>query len=410
MLGKTFAVLALTASLGALAISPSLASGKSTATESSPWFDTNSNAAASRANPTEKGLSPTAVPKIKYLRSVVAPPIQPTAQCQENVAAPVLVGGYLYLITDGSLSKYNAATGTLVWRRIPDRTFGNFYTSLAVSGNLVVLGGSNCLSESEPVGHLYAYNTSTGALVWSTSGPGFREIDDAVIATSYVITEGADAIGSVAQVFNLANGSFVWSTQQGCGSGGTAVVVALVVMSNGCDTQGNASLEGNSLATGALLWSLPGKWTIQRGDLSGSAGKHLYATNPSGTTVDLNPLTGQVGYSLNGAGGVLAVDASRVYAGCGSGDLCAYNINTGTLEWQDTQQYSSFAASTAAEADGVLYLIGGVALNAATGQVISQIWGSQIAGPSPPDIAIGDGRIAIVSDPRVLDLYGLPGY
>lgn len=399
MLTRILAVLALAVSFAAITIGPSQAGS-----ESSPWFDTNSNAAGSRANLTEKVLSPTAVPKVKYLRSVVAPPISPKAQCDENVAAPVLVGGYLYVITDGSLSKYNAATGALVWRRIPDPTFGNFYTSLAVSGNLVVLGGSSCLSNSEPPGFLYAYNTSTGALVWSNLGG--REIDDAVIATSYVITEGFDAIGSVAQVFNLANGSFVWSTQQGCGSGRTlAVVVALVVMSNGCDAQSNASLEANSLATGALLWSLPGKWGIQRGDLSGSAGKHLYATNPSGRTVALNPLTGQVQYSLNGAGGVLAVDTSRVYASCSSGQIpavCAYDINTGALDWQ-TQEYNVLVA----EADGVLYLGNGEALNAATGQLITTIWG---APPFASAMAIGDGRIAVVSDPRVLDLYGLPGY
>src|SRR5262249_348096 len=132
------------------------------------------------------------------------------------------------------------------------------------------------------------------------------------------------------------------------------------------------TLEGNSLATGALLWSLPGNWTIQRGDLSGSLGKHLYASNPSGTTVALNPLTGQVQYSLNG--GVLAVDGSRVYATCGSGGisaLCAFNIKTGALEWQNAQEYDFLAA----EADGVLYLADGTALNAATGQVITTIWG-----------------------------------
>jgi hypothetical protein len=406
MLGKSFAVLALTASLGALAITPSLASSKST-TESSPWFDTNSNAAGSRTNLTEKVLSPTAVPKIKYLRSVTAPPVPPKAQCPENVGAPVLVGGYLYLTTNGSLSKYSAATGKLVWRRIPDRTFGTIYTSLAVSGDLVIIGGSSCLSQSEPPGFLYAYNTTTGALVWS-SGPG-REIDDAVIATSYVITEGQDAIGSVAQVFNLNNGSLVWSTQQGCGIGGHAVVVDLVVISYGCDPQGDWSLEGNSLTTGALLWNLPGNWTIQSGDLSGSRGKYLYATNPSGTTVDLNPLTGKVGYSL-GAVDVLAVDASRVYATCGNGGVsavCAYDINTGARDWQNTQEYDFLAA----EADGVLYLANGTALNAATGKVITTIWGGGTAiTPVIDGPAVGDGRIAVISGSRVVDLYGLPGY
>jgi outer membrane protein assembly factor BamB len=267
----------------------------------------------------------------------------------------------------------------------------------------VVLGGFDCLSASEPVGKLWAYNTSTGALVWSTSGPDFREIDDAVIATSYVITEGLDAIGSVAQVFNLNNGNFVWSTEQGCGIGGHAVVVDLVVISYGC-AQEQVTLEGNSLTTGALLWTLPGNWRIQRGDLSGSLGRHLYVTNPSGAAVDLNPLTGQVRYSLNGAGTVLAVDTSRVYATCGSNGLCAYNISTGALEWRNTQ----LSASLAAEADGVLYLQSGAVLNAATGHTITTRLGKYILGASA--IAVGDGRIAVVTVHQVLDLFGLPGY
>ena len=51
----------------------------------------------------------------------------------------------------------------------------------------------------------------------------------------------------------------------------------------------------------------------------GSAGKNLYVTNPSGAVVDLNPLTGQVKYMLSDqAVNVLAVDASRLYATCGS--------------------------------------------------------------------------------------------
>jgi outer membrane protein assembly factor BamB len=256
---------------------------------------------------------------------------------------------------------------------------------------------------------LYALNTSTGALVWSGGFPDGREISDATVAGSYVIAEGNDAIGPVAGVVNLNNGSSVWESY-GCGGNPLAMVVDLVVMSSGCDAQFNPTLQANSLATGTLLWSLPGNWGIQRGDLSGSLGKHLYATNPSGTVVDLNPLNGQVGYSLNGAMSVLAVDASRVYATCGSSTdqfLCAYNISTGALEWENPL----LTASLAAEADGVLYLQSGAVLNAATGQTITTPPGSFL--PEASAIAVGDGRVAIVTavtNPPALDLFGLPGY
>jgi hypothetical protein len=59
----------------------------------------------------------------------------------------------------------------------------------------------------------------------------------------------------------------------------------------------------------------------------------------------------------------------------------------------------------AAEADGVLYLDQGVALNSSTGKTIAALWSGGATG-----LAIGDGRIAVVTDPRVIDLFGLRGF
>ena len=180
----------------------------------------------------------------------------------------------------------------------------------------------------------------------------------------------------------------------------------MMVMTYGC--AGTGDVEAKNLTTGAMAWSRPDTWTFQRGDLSGSAGKHLYARNTSGTVVALNPLTGQKQYSLSNAVKVLVVDASRVYATCGSQGqyVCAYNISTGAFEWQNTRFGSP---ALAAEADGVLYLDSGVALNAATGQRIKTA--PFISGSTAKALAVGDGRIATVSgSDRILDLYGLHGY
>jgi outer membrane protein assembly factor BamB len=406
MRDKAVFVLALVASCLLTGAPPGLASGRPNVVsggESSPWFDTNSNAAGSRANLKEHILSRSAVTRVEYLRSVASPVDPPQAQCPGPIVAPVLVGGFLYAITNGQLSKYDPATGSLIWRSIPDPAFTQNYKSLAISGNTVIVGASDCTTESEPGGIVFAFNATTGALDWKTFLPGGGPLDDAVIAGSYIITEGGNAAGSEAAVLNLSNGTAVWH-QYGCGFS-PEVVVDLVVMSNGCDTQANGSLDANNLATGALLWSLPGNWIIWRGDLSGTAGKHLFATDPAGTVVGLNPLTGQEQYSLSQAVNVLAVDNSSVYATCGSQgqDLCGYSTGTGALEWQDTQLTGTPAL--AAEADGILYLDYGSALNTTTGKRITRIWTS----PSTA-LAIGDGRIAVVSDPRVLDLFGLPGY
>jgi outer membrane protein assembly factor BamB len=369
------------------------------ATESSPWFQTNSNAALSRANLTEKALNRTTVTKIKYLRSVVAPPQPPKSPCLQG-GAVALAGGYLYALTTGKISKYNAATGRLIWRSTPSQD--DDYVSLAVSHNLVIAGGAGCVSESEPSSIVYAFNASTGALVWSRDLSELL-LTEAVVAGSYIITAGATPLGSAATVLNIADGTLVWSSP-GCGYRPSPVVVNSLVMSYGCSQTGSETLDARHLATGALAWSLPGRWLLQRGDQSGANGKHLYATDPSGTVVDLNSLTGQAEYTLSQAATVLAVDSSRVYATCGSHhqDLCGYDIGTGALAWQDTQLLGT--PKLAAEADGILYLDYGSALNTATGKRITRIWTS--GGTA---LAVGDGRIANVTG-RIIDLYGLQGY
>jgi outer membrane protein assembly factor BamB len=406
------AVLALATSSVVAGIPPSQAGTKTSlaATESSPWPQTNGNAAQSRVNLTEKVLTPAAMAKVGPLRGFLAPLRPRSPYCgQQAIAAPVLAGGYVYAMTNYKLSKYNAATGRLIWRINPDPAFAPgttiHYDSLAVSGNLVIVGGDDsCATESEVSGFIFAFNASTGTLVWSANSPAEFGLAGAVVSGSYVVTAGTDLAYGVA-VFNLSNGKPVWGHHD-CGSNlpDLPLVVGRLVMSYGCDSQNNEIIEADNLATGAAVWSLTGSWQLQSGDLGTAAGTHLYVTDPSGTVVDLNPRTGQVEYSLSQAVNVLAVGQFRVYATCGSQgeSVCAYDIGTGALKWQ----FGSFTTppAFAAEATGVLYLDSGDILNSGTGQYITRIWSPATA------IAVGDGRIAVVSNPRILDLYGLPGY
>jgi outer membrane protein assembly factor BamB len=52
----------------------------------------------------------------------------------------VLTGGRLYAVANGRLTKYNPATGTVIWQRTPDPTFSVYFRSLAVAGGLVIVG------------------------------------------------------------------------------------------------------------------------------------------------------------------------------------------------------------------------------------------------------------------------------
>jgi len=55
-------------------------------------------------------------------------------------------------------------------------------------------------------------------------------------------------------------------------------------------------------------------------------------------------------------------------------------------------------------AGGVVYLGNGTVLRADTGRELKFLWSGNASW-----LAVGNGRIAMVADPRVLDVYGLPG-
>jgi outer membrane protein assembly factor BamB len=310
----------------------------------------------------------------------------------------------VYAATNYTVSKYAAATGKLLWRKTPDKTLDTIYISLSVSGSgVVVVGGLTCDSVSEPDSGFYAYSAATGKLLWSHK-PQIGLIQ-AVVAQGYVAAAGTDADGNFFHVYNLNTGQLVW---QGDAPGcipefSVPMVVGSLAMLYDCDSQGNVTIEARNLSTGQLVWEQSGAWALQRGDFSGA---HLFAANPAGAVVALDPQTGQPEYTLSQAVKVLAVDNVRAYATCGSQgqSVCAYNVSTGALQWQKTP--GTQAPWLAAEAGGVLYLnVAGAALNAATGQLIRTL---PIGGATA--LAVGDGRIAVVAKLGVLGLYGLPGY
>jgi len=384
------------------------------ATASSPWSQTDYNAAQSRANLTEQTLTAATVGHARYLRSLAAPPAPIGGFCgfnrpDQGIVAPLLTGGDLYAVTNGRLTKYDTATGAIIWRHNPDRTFSRFYESLAVAGGLVVVGEISCDSVSQPEGTIQAFSPATGAPVWSKRMPGVGALNQLVVTGGLLAAAGSsDAGGLVVTVRKLGNGAGVWTrTINNCGPG-QVMVVEQVAISPGC-TATSGKVIGRNLTTGAVLWSRTGNWALLRGDSDTTAGRHLFAVNPSGTVVSLDPLTGKTQDSLAGAANVLAVDGSQAYGACGgSGNLqvCAYDSATGSLRWQVQPGLFSEPA-LAAEADGVLYLDQGFALDTSTGNTLAALWDPGLSLAT--ELVVGDGRVAAVADPRVVALYGLPG-
>ena len=380
------------------------ATAQPAAATSSPWSQTNYNAAQSRANLAEQILTRATAGKIRHMREVTAPP-NPVAGClgfsSPGVVAPVLVGGSLYAITSGYLTRYNAATGGIIWRRNPDPSFSTVYTSLAVAGGLVVVGEVDCVSVSDPNGTIQAFSAATGARVWSQPiSPDGGALAQLVVSKGFVVATGASAaVGQPVSVHKLATGGLVWFRLTGPCTAADVLVDAQVVVAYSCTTAGAERLVGSNLATGARLWSRSGNWRLQRGDTDTTAGRHVFATSPGGAVVSLSPLTGQTQYSLAQARDVFAVDGAQAYASCGTA-VCAYGTATGGLHWRAP----GFIAAMAAEAGGVLYTDQGLALDTSNGKILTALWQGTAAW-----LAVGGGRIAAVTDPRIVDLYGLPG-
>jgi outer membrane protein assembly factor BamB len=196
---------------------------RAAATAVSPWRQTDYNAAQSRANLTEQTLTAATVGHAGYLRSVVAPAVPPGGGfCgfnapDQGVVAPLLTGGALYAVTNGRLTKYDAATGAIIWRRNPDPSFSRFYEALAVAGGLVVVGELRCDSVSAPQGVIQAFNATTGALVWSKPMSLQGALQALVVTGGLVVAAGAsDASGLIVTVRKLSTGANVWTRTADC--------------------------------------------------------------------------------------------------------------------------------------------------------------------------------------------------
>jgi PQQ-like domain len=405
--GAAMALSAAGLALAGLAGSPAgAATSASAATVAAgPWSQAGYNAADSNANLAESTLTPATIGSASYLRSILAPPplVDDCNPGGFSLATPLLTGGYVYVAANYTVSKYQASDGTLVWSASLQPS--DVPVSIAVSGDSVVVGASECGSVSDPAGALYAFSASTGQALWRTSIDQGEPLNYVGVASGLAIVSGSSVGGgTVVGAFQIGTGRPAWLHEYAfCGDGvGPAVVVGGYVVFVSCGDAGQSSdaLTAVSLTTGQSAWTEAGDWKVLAGDRSTSAGTHVFASQ-GGTVYDVNPATGARMYSLTGATSVLAVGSGDVYASTASG-LAAYRLSNGSQAWTATGQ-----GQVAVVAGGLIYAAVGDVLNASTGAFVTQLW----AGTTPAtQIVVGEGRVAAITEPRVLDLYGLAGY
>lgn len=374
---------------------------------SSPWSQTDGTAGRARANLTETTLSTSTVKHVIRLRNLASP--EPTNNCDGGVPrSPVLAGGVVYDMASGWVNAYDAADGLLLWQQdfdpADDPSSETLLTTLVVADGKVLVGGDYCDSSSDPNGFVFALDAVTGDQVWRSSG-SYGALDYFVVSGNEVVATGASlGSGAVITAYDLSSGTADWiqSGDSSCDPS-PAIVVRDVVVTPLCPFPDSVpELAGFDLMTGAPLWQHDGLWSVYAGSDHSTHG-HVYVRPDGGAITDINAATGATRFTLTDATQVLAVDDSSVYAGCGSGTVCAYDEATGTKVWQVAD-----VSTLAAEANGVLYLADGKALRASSGKLLKRLW-----KPTAASLAVGDGRIAVdkpVDDTSAtMQLYGLPG-
>ncbi len=365
----------------------------------SPWAQTDSDGAHSRFNATETTLSASTVVHAAYRRSLVSPPLLGDDPCDTGVSiAPVLTGGVVYSVVSNELTAWTASSGARLWQTELDATQDTHYIGLAVASGHVVVGSYDCHTE-DPVGSVASYSTGSGALQWSKVSPGDDIISQIAVSGSAVVGAGTDLTNAGAiTAFDLSTGSVLWNKQLSCLTGTPAVVVGGNAVYETCDSDGNpVTLTAAKLTTGTTAWTRSGSFTVVRGDTDTSAAHHLYVTTSAGI-VDLNPATGATRYTLSGSSlRPVAVDATNVYVACPAG-LCAYTRASGAPAWS---RAINGPTATIAVANGLIYTPGGDVLRTSNGTVVTTLWSDPATY-----VSVGDGRVAAVTDARIIDLYG----
>jgi outer membrane protein assembly factor BamB len=279
------------------------------------WFEFSFISSGGRFNPYENVISPSNVATLKPGWTI-------GGDFFYGHAAPVLVNGVLYVLSDsdGHFAAIDAATGTILWSFLAvnptdtpivadgDIFFGNsygqfeaasaatgkplWYYSLPVSSNQVrnpALLANGDVYFGDSGGNVFALSTG-GALLWKSTLPEQDGWSGSSVAggTLFVGTVGANHTGSL-YALNVATGAVEWSAALG-GVASVPVVANGMVYVGGENGEMAAFTAAGcgqstcspvwSYTTGAAILSSP---AVANGVVYiGSEDHNLYAFNASG--------------------------------------------------------------------------------------------------------------------------------
>jgi outer membrane protein assembly factor BamB len=319
-------------------------------------------------NPNETILSPANVPNL-------------TVKWRTDIgggcfASASVFEGKLYTAdtgnADGKLHALDINTGQELWTFPSDALRGDHaWTSPPVAKGIVNFG----VNRPTPV--VYAVNASTGQEIWHHAGPVSNIISSPALENGHLYVAFTD--GTI-RALDATNGQVIWSVNHPGGAySSPAVADGRLYMA--IHNQGLLALDAD---TGSELWlaPMPGpQWSspaVENGTVFvGSRDDHkLYAFDAvTGTTLWTATTSDWVQTSP-------AVNNGVVYIANNSGNVYAYNAETGGLIWQSPVSPGFAFGSSPTIANGVVYIASSLdasathfdgklyALDAANGQVL----------------------------------------
>jgi outer membrane protein assembly factor BamB len=291
-------------------------------------------------------------------------------------ASASVVDGKLYTADTGSangkLHSLDAATGQELWTFPSDALPGDHaWTSPPVANGVVYFG------VNRPIPVVYAVNATTGQEIWHHTGPIANIVSSPALESGRIYVAFTD--GTI-RALDATNGQVVWSvTHPGGAYSSPAVAGGRLYIA--IHNSGLLALDANS---GSELWlaPMPGpQWSspaVENGRVFvGSRDDHkLYAFDAvTGNTLWTATTSDWVQTSPAVADGV-------VYIANNSGNLYAFNAETGGLNWQSAVSPGFAIGSSPTVANGVVYVASALdasatdfdgklyAVDAANGQVL----------------------------------------
>lgn len=157
-----------------------------------------------------------------------------------------------YAVASGRLTALDVTTGAQLWQRAIDTTGLSASTVYAVDAGRVFVGRIDCLSQSDPLGSVLAFDATTGAPLWSQPVDGLVGL---AVSGNRVLGAGSSAgSGDTLRVLDAATGAVVWQRLNTPTCGVAARIVRAQVYYQDCNATGDpVALVAARLADGVVV-------------------------------------------------------------------------------------------------------------------------------------------------------------